>query len=180
MRHHNAASQQHPPCSSLPAVYLMATPSFCLLYSLSISPSLHFSVIPSLNHGHTEADGDCKALWCIPASQSVSACCFSNTGEKAEVFPTLHTTYAAFQLVPVLGGEKNLQNGLEWQHVNRDRQREIGDTFGGINHSGMLLPLFPPAWVRATVMEAKWRIKFAPLQTCLSSSLCSVVWGLSL
>lgn len=45
MRHHNAASQQHPACSSLPAVYLIATPSFCLLSSLS--PSLHPSVILS-------------------------------------------------------------------------------------------------------------------------------------
>lgn len=28
----------------------------------------------------------------------------------------------------------------------------------------------PPAWVRRAAMEAKWRIKFTPLQTCLSLS----------
>lgn len=28
----------------------------------------------------------------------------------------------------------------------------------------------PPAWVRRAAMEAKWRIRFTPLQTCLSSS----------
>lgn len=67
------------PCSSLPAVYLIATPSFCLLSSLplclAIPPSspLH----PLLIHVLPEQMGDCKARWPIQAVQSVSACCTS-------------------------------------------------------------------------------------------------------
>lgn len=123
MRHHNAASQQHPACSSLPAVYLIATPSFCLLSSLSVSPFLRHS----LPHPWpAQADGDCKARWRIPASQSVSACCSPIQGKRPECFPHCAPHMHRFSLCQCQGNI-NQRNGSEWQHVNRDRQREIGE-----------------------------------------------------
>lgn len=172
MRHHNAASQQHPACSSLPAVYLIATPSFCLLSSLSVSPSLRHS---PAHPRPAQADGDCKARWRIPASQSVSACCAPiQAEERPECLPHCAPRTRSLGLCQCQGNKKNKnqRNGLERQHViGRQTEGDMGITAGELISWECFFFFFsPPAWVRRAAMEAKWRIKFTPLQTCLSLS----------
>lgn len=64
-------------------------------------------------------------------------------------------------------------SGTAWSgsmSTETDRGR-YGNNCWGINQLGMLFFFFSPtAWVRRAAMEAKWRIRFTPLQTCLSLS----------
>lgn len=91
-------------------------------------------------------------------------------GRRPRRFPHW-APHMRFGLCPCWGN-KNRRNGAEWQHVNRDGQTG-NNCWGEINQLGM----HSPPSILATATKAKWRIKFTPLQTCLSLSLCSVVGG---
>lgn len=124
----NADSQQHATCSPLHVLYLIATPSFCLFSSLSIPPFLHHSLPPPRPAG---ADGDCKARWRIPASQSVSACCSpvrggEGWGDEAAAFPTLSAAYAR-QLV----GEIKISGTAKSGSMSTETDRQTGNNCWG-------------------------------------------------
>lgn len=131
MRHHNAASPTTP----------------CMLFTACCIFNSHSIILPpfplrSLRHSlprprPARADGDCKARWRIPASQSVSACRSPIRGKRPESFPALRNHICVASACASVRENKNRRNGSEWQHVNRDRQRESGGiTVGGINQSG--------------------------------------------
>lgn len=163
-----------PWCRRLPT-----TPSCFLLpccifnsHSIILLPllPLHPSLIPLLIHIFARADGDCEARWPIQETQSVS-CCISIQEERTNRFQFLLLTCAELQLVLRKYKSLELLELKAWQTE--------GD--GGVIVEELISSdalFYRLAWLRGTTMQANERIKFSPLQTCLSLSLCSVVWGM--